>query len=355
MDEGRIDDVAEQIARLRRRGREVVLVTSGAIGVGSRRLGFTERPRTIPRQQAAAAVGQGLLMQAYERAFLARDVIVGQVLLTAEDVADRSRHLNSRHTLLTLLELGAVPVVNENDTVAVDEIRFGDNDTLSALVATLIGADALIILSDVDGLYSADPRVHPEARRIPVVETLTPALLQRAGGAGSAFSTGGMAAKLEAARKATAAGVAVLLADASHPDGVERLLEGADLGTLFVPSPRPLTARKSWLAFYERPRGALVVDEGAARALLDEGSSLLAAGVVKVEGGFEQGDLVRVRSRDGAEIGRGLCNYSAADVGRIRGRRTADIAAVLGRKDYDEVIHRDNLALHPPALAAGGE
>lgn len=354
LDEGRIRAVAEQISDLRRREKEVVLVTSGAIGVGSRRLGLTERPRTIPYKQAAAAVGQGLLMQAYEQAFLEQDLVVGQVLLTAEDVADRRRHLNSRNTFLALLELGTVPVVNENDTVAVDEIRFGDNDTLSALVATLIGADVLIVLSDVDGLYTGDPRTDRSARRIGVVERVTDEMVEAAGGAGTEFSTGGMVTKLQAARIVNAAGIPMLLADGSRPGIVAELLSGADAGTLFLPGPRPLPARKRWLAFYERPRGRIVVDKGAARALAAGGGSLLAAGIVDVEGRFEPGDLVQVYDRGGSELGRGLVNYGADDVRRIQGRRTGDIHELLGRKDYDEVIHRDNFALHPHG-AVGAE
>lgn len=347
MDEARVDELARQIAALKRDGKDVVLVTSGAIGVGSRRLGLSERPRTIPAQQAAAAVGQGLLMQAYERAFLEQNLIVGQVLLTADDVADRKRHLNSRNTLLTLLQFGAVPIVNENDTVAVDEIRFGDNDTLSALVATLIGADVLIILSDVDGLYSGDPRRDPDARRIDTVHELTEELDAVAGGAGSAFSTGGMATKLQAAHIVTTAGIPMLLADGARDDVVPDLLAGAHVGTLFTPRPRPLPARKRWLAFYERPKGVVFIDDGAGKALTMEGRSLLAAGIVRVEGDFGQGDLVRVCNGDGRELGRGLVNYDAAALERIKGKHTEDIAMTLGYKDYDEVIHRDNFALNP--------
>lgn len=351
MDFHRIDNVALQIAGLKQAGKDVILVTSGAVGVGSRRLGLTERPRTIPEKQAAAAVGQGLLMHAYERAFSERDLIVGQVLLTADDIADRRRHLNSRHTLLTLLQYGAVPVINENDTVAVDEIRFGDNDTLSALVATLVGADVLVILSDVDGLYSGDPRVNPEARLIPVVAELTTELEKAAGGAGSAFSTGGMATKLQAARIVTAAGIPMVLANGAGADVLQRLLAGRRTGTLFLPQERPLPARKRWLAFHERPRGSVYVDGGAALALAGRGGSLLPAGIVRVEGVFEQGDLVRVCDADGRELGRGLVNYGATSLRRIQGSRTGDIERILGYKDYDEVIHRDNLAVDPSYVA----
>ena len=329
-------------------------MTSGAIGVGARRLGLKERPRAIPDKQAAAAVGQGLLMREYEQAFLARGVVVGQVLLTAEDTVDRQRHLNSRNTLLKLWEYNAIPIVNENDTVAVDEIRFGDNDTLSALVATLVEADLLVILSDVDGLYASDPRVDPHARRLSVVEELTPELERAAGGAGSPFGTGGMAAKLEAARIVTAAGIPMVLADGARPHVLRDVLAGAEVGTLFLPSRRGMPARKRWLAFHHRARGSVPVDDGAARALVERGGSLLPAGVVRVDGSFAAGDLVRVLAADGTELARGLSNYSADAVRRIAGRRTSELEAVLGWKGYDEVIHRDNLAVNPRRAAGRG-
>lgn len=345
LDVGRIEHLADQALELTRAGRQLVLVTSGAIGVGARRLGYSQRPQTIPEKQAAAAVGQGLLMQAYERAFLARQLVVGQVLLTREDVADRRRHLNSRNTLRKLLELGAIPVVNENDTVAVDEIRLGDNDTLSALVATLVDADLLIILSDVDGLYSGDPRRDPGARRLDVVPAITPELEAIAGGAGTAFGTGGMVTKLQAAKIATAAGIPMFLTSSSQPDILLAVLAGNAVGTLFLPKPRPLRARQRWLAFHLRPCGRILVDEGAAKALVENGKSLLPAGVIGVEGDFAEGDLVQVVDGSGREVARGLVNYSAQDLRRIQGSRTKDIAAILGRKDYDEVIHRDNLVV----------
>lgn len=345
LDAGRIERLADQALGVVQAGRELVLVTSGAIGVGARRLGFSQRPQTIPEKQAAAAVGQGLLMQAYERAFLARQLVVGQVLLTREDVADRRRHLNSRNTLRKLLELGAIPVVNENDTVAVDEIRLGDNDTLSALVATLVDADLLVILSDVDGLYSGDPRRSPDARRLDVVTAITPELEAVAGGAGSTFGTGGMLTKLQAAKIATAAGIPMFLTSGAQDDIVAQVLAGEAVGTLFLPRPRPLRARQRWLAFHQRPRGRIHVDAGAAKALVENGKSLLPAGVVRVEGEFAEGDVVQVCDADGRELARGLVNYSAADLRRIQGVRTAGIPAILGRKDYDEVIHRDNLVV----------
>ncbi|HEY8418253.1 MAG TPA: glutamate 5-kinase [Limnochordales bacterium] len=341
----RIEQLADEAVALRRTGRQLVLVTSGAIGVGAKRLGFSKRPQTIPEKQAAAAVGQGLLMQAYERAFLARQLVVAQVLLTREDIADRRRHLNSRNTLCKLLELDVIPVVNENDTVAVDEIRLGDNDTLSALVATLVEADLLVILSDVDGLYSGDPRRSRDARRLDVVEKITPELEAAAGGAGSTFGTGGMATKLQAARIATAAGIPLFLTSGAPANVLQTVLAGEAVGTLFLPCPRPLRARQRWLAFHQRPRGRIEVDAGAAKALVENGKSLLPAGVVRVEGDFAEGDLVQVCDTSGRELARGLVNYSARDLRRIQGSRTADIAAILGYKDFDEVIHRDNLVV----------
>lgn len=343
----RVEALADEAAALVAEGRSVILVTSGAIGVGAQRLGLSERPRAIPEKQAAAAVGQGLLMQAYEKAFLARGIVVGQVLLTAEDIVDRQRHLNSRNTLLKLWEYGTIPIVNENDTVAVDEIRFGDNDTLSALVATLVEADALILLSDVDGLYTANPRVDKDAQLLSVVEELTPELEQAAGGAGSEFGTGGMATKLEAARIVTSAGIPMVLAHGSRPNVLQDVLSGRPVGTLFLPRQRGMSARKRWLAFHQRVRGSVTVDDGAARALMERGGSLLPAGVVDAEGAFQAGDLVRVFAPDGTELARGLSNYGVDAVRQIRGLRTDQLEAVLGYKGYDEVIHRDNLVVNP--------
>lgn len=357
VNEERIEALADEAKALREQGISLILVSSGAIGIGARRLGLTQRPRAIPDKQAAAAVGQGLLMQAYEKAFTARQLVVGQVLLTAEDTVDRRRHLNSRNTFLKLLEYGAIPIVNENDTVAVDEIRFGDNDTLSALVATLVEADLLILLSDVDGLYDANPRRNANARLLPVVAELTAELEAAAGGAGSDFGTGGMATKLEAARIVTAAGIPMVLAHSARPKVLLDVVAGRDVGTLFLPRGQGMRARKRWLAFHQRARGSVVVDEGAARALVERGGSLLPAGVVRVEGTFEAGDLLRVLATDGTELARGLTNYSSDALRRMAGRRTSELEAVLGYKGYDEVIHRDNMVVNPRRLrpaAAGG-
>ncbi len=332
LDEARIEALAEEAKTLLSQGVSIILVSSGAIGVGARRLGLSERPRAIPAKQAAAAVGQGLLMQAYEKAFAARGIVVGQVLLTADDTVNRQRHLNSRNTFLKLLEYGAIPIVNENDTVAIDEIRFGDNDTLSALVATLVEADLLVILSDVEGLYASDPRVDKNARLLSVVAELTPELEQAAGGAGSAFGTGGMATKLEAARIVTAAGIPMVLANSARPKVLQRIVAGDEIGTLFLPRGEAMPARKRWLAFHQRARGTVVVDEGAARALLERGGSLLPAGVVRVDGAFSAGDLVRVVALHGIELARGSDELRCGVVAAHRWLAHVSTGRRLGRK-----------------------
>lgn len=340
----RIDRLVRQLVDAVNQGKELVLVTSGAIGAGMSRLGLKERPRSVPGQQAVAAVGQGLLMQVYEKLFAEYGHVVAQVLLTREDLQNRRRYLNSRNTLLKLFEYGAIPIVNENDTVAVDEIRFGDNDTLSALVASLIDADLLVILSDVDGLYSGNPQTDPHARRLDVVREVTPELWKAAQGPGSALGTGGMVTKLEAARIAMASGCAMVVAHGAEEEVLLKILAGERVGTLFLPRER-MTGRKRWIAFLQQPRGVLSVDEGAGRALTREGKSLLPIGIVKVEGTFKQGDLVRVLDPSGREIARGLVNYSSKEVRQIQGLKTAEIEATLGMKAYDEVIHRDNLVI----------
>jgi glutamate 5-kinase len=328
-----------------RKGYEVILVSSGAIGVGMNRLGLKERPKTMPEKQAVAAVGQGLLMESYERLFSKQDQIVAQVLLTREDVTERTRHLNARHTLIQLLEYGVIPIVNENDTVAVDEIRFGENDTLSSLVAALVHADLLILLSDVDGLYTADPRRFRVAQRIPVITEITPELEALAGGPGSNLGSGGMATKVQAARIATLSGVHMVVADGAAENIISRVLHGEDVGTIFVASEHALGSRKRWIAFYQQAMGDIIIDAGAAGALQDEGKSLLPIGVVGVRGYFEEGDLVRVIGPEGRELARGLTNYASEDLNMIKGLPTSCIAGRLGHHDYDEVIHRDNLVL----------
>ncbi len=342
---GHLERLVRQLVDIVADGRQLVLVSSGAIGAGMGRLGLRQRPRTLPEKQAVAAVGQGVLMQAYEKLFGEYGHIVAQVLLTREDMMARSRYLNSRQTLLTLLHMRVIPIVNENDTVAVDEIRFGDNDTLSALVASLVDADLLIILSDVDGLYARDPRRDPEAPLVPLVRHIDPVLEAAAGGPGTTRGSGGMRTKLQAARVAARAGIPLVIANSARPQVLQEILAGAPVGTLFLPDGKRLAGRKRWLAFYQRPKGELVVDEGAIRALREEGKSLLPAGVQALSGQFQRGDLVRVVDPQGQEVARGLVNYSALELARIRGLSSREVAASLGPGADEEVIHRDNLVL----------
>ncbi len=344
-DPDRIAAVAAEIAAVRE-GREVVLVTSGAIVTGMGRLALAERPRSIPEKQAAAAVGQSALMWQYEIAFKRHGVPVGQVLLTAQDIADRSRYLNARNTLLALLGFGVVPVVNENDTVAVEEIKVGDNDNLSALVASLIDAELLVVLTDVDGLYTADPAKDPAARKIDVVAAVTPEVERLVWDRAGRVSVGGMATKLEAAQKVAASGIPMVIASGRRGDTLTRLLAGQPVGTYFAPRADRLTARKRWIAFAVPPQGRLTVDAGAVRALTQQGRSLLPSGVVGVEGDFTAGEVVAVVSvPEGREVGRGLVNFDAAELRRIRGAKTSEIEARLGYRSADEVIHRDNLVV----------
>jgi glutamate 5-kinase len=345
-DPERIAALATEIAAVRS-GREVTLVTSGAIATGTGRLGLAERPRSIPEKQAAAAVGQAALMWQYEAAFKTHGLPVGQVLLTAQDIADRTRYLNARNTLMTLLRFGVVPIVNENDTVAVDEIKVGDNDNLSALVASLIDADLLVLLTDVEGLYADDPRVNPSARKLDVVEAVTEDITRLVWDRAGRVSVGGMATKLAAAQKAAAAGVPMIIARGGEPGVLRRLLAGEPLGTYFAAKADPLTARKRWIAFAVPPQGRLTVDDGALRALTQQGRSLLPSGVVEVEGDFVAGEVVAVvGAGDGKEVGRGLVNFDADELRKICGANTRDIEARLGYKSADEVIHRDNLVMH---------
>ncbi|MGQ9513176.1 glutamate 5-kinase [Thermodesulfitimonas sp.] len=342
---GQMEKLVREMADLHNEGRELLLVTSGAVGAGMGRLGWKTRPKTIPEKQACAAVGQGLLLQVYENFFSQYGITVGQVLLTRDDFADRRRFLNARNTLLTLLRLGILPIINENDTVAVDEIRFGDNDTLSALVTNLIDAEMLLILSDVDGLYTADPRKDPAARFIPEVEKITPELEAVAGGAGSATGSGGMVTKFQAAQIVGHAGAVMIIAAAAADNVLRRVLAGEEIGTVFWPAERHLKGRKRWILFGTTVQGKIYVDEGAARALREEGRSLLPSGIVGIEGDFDAGHSVSIIAPGGQEIARGLVNYAAAEVDRMKGLKTREIAALIGPQPYDEVVHRDNLVL----------
>jgi glutamate 5-kinase len=335
---------AAQVATLHIQSREVVIVSSAAIACGMHVLGLKERPRAIPQKQACAAVGQSGLMRAYEEAFSPLARRVGQILLAADDLADRRRFLNARNTLRALLAAKVVPVVNENDTVTVDEIRFGDNDTLSALVTNVVEADLLVILSDIDGLYDADPRREPSARLIPEIDEVDDDLRKKAGGAG-AFGSGGMTTKLEAARKAALFGVPTVIANGRAADVLVRVAAGEPLGTHFRPREGRLASRKHWIAFGVAPTGTLVLDEGAVRAITQAGRSLLPSGIVSVSGRFDAGDSVRLVDGSGREVGRGLVNYPSHDVERIARAKTSEIEARLGYKSLDEVVHRDDLVL----------
>ncbi|WP_444945747.1 glutamate 5-kinase [Microbulbifer sp. VTAC004] len=335
----------EQIAELRQRGIEVVLVSSGAVAAGMDRLGWGRRPESIHQLQAAAAVGQSHLVQVYEQAFGRFDLRSAQILLDHDDLSNRTRYLNARSTLKTLLSLGAVPIVNENDTVVTDEIRFGDNDTLAALVANLVEADTLLILTDADGLFTEDPRDNPQAELIEKASALDPSLLAMAGDSRSGLGRGGMTTKVRAAQLAARSGACTVIAGGAQEKVIMRTWAGESLGTLLLPDADPLTARKRWLAGQLQVRGTLVLDSGAEKALCESGGSLLAVGVTEVEGRFQRGDLVSCRSGEGREVARGLVNYDSSESARILGRASEKFVELLGYRDDDELIHRDNLIL----------
>lgn len=323
--------------------REVIVVSSGAIALGVERLGWKSRPKDIPRKQAAAAVGQALLVRAWDEA-LGRDRVAAQVLLTHDVLGDRRRYLHARHTFAALLAARAIPVVNENDTVAVDEIKFGDNDALAALAVQVVDADLLVILSDVDAVYDADPRKDPEAKPLRTVRRIGPALEAAAGGSVSGVGTGGMITKIRAARRSTQLGVPCVVASGRDPGALGRILAGEEVGTLFLPTER-LRGRRRWIAHAARPKGALLVDEGAERALVEGKKSLLASGVRGVRGRFRTGDVVEIAGPDGKPFAQGLARYGAEEAARIAGLRSAQIEEALGYKDSDEVVHRDDLVI----------
>jgi glutamate 5-kinase len=341
--------LAEDIAALRAEQKEVVIVSSGAIALGRRALGLKSNPLRLEESQAAAAIGQVRLAQAYVDAFQRHAIAVAQILLTLEDTEERRRYLNARGTLTTLVALGAIPVINENDTVATAEIRYGDNDRLAARVASMVEADLLVLLSDIDGLYTANPQRDPQARHIPEVAAITPEIERMAEGPVSGFSKGGMESKIAAAKIATSAGAAVIIAN-GHVLHALRAIADAPRKTLFVPRVSPAQARKRWIAGGLAAQGTITIDAGAERALLS-GKSLLPAGVKSVAGQFERGDAVVVRSEDGRELARGLVAYNTEDARRLVGRRTVEIESILGYRGRDEIIHRDALAV----TAFGGE
>ena len=340
LDEERISSLAEEVARLRDRGYLVALVTSGAIGAGLKELALKKRPKDLPRLQAAAAVGQSLLMRLYNESFLRHGYHSAQMLLTRDDFDDRRRYLNARNTLHTLLEMSAIPVINENDTVSTEEIKFGDNDMLSALVANLLDAELLIILTDVPGVFRPG-----ESRPLKVVESITEEVRAFATGEISRGGTGGMDSKLDAASIAISAGCAVIIASGKDRRILEGIFSGESVGTLILPRRSRLSSRKRWIGLSTKPRGRLVVDEGARLALVQRGKSLLASGLAAVAGDFEEGDVVSIADRSGTEFARGLSNYSSRDCEKIRGKKSAQIASLLGTKLFDEVVHRDNLVI----------
>lgn len=335
-------DLAAQIGGLRRRGVEVLLVSSGAIAAGMERLGLKKRPTSISELQATAAVGQGFLMHIYEEAFGPWGLKVGQVLLTHEDVRDRKRYLNARSTLLTLLRLGIVPIINENDSVAVEEIKFGDNDTLAALAAGLTDCQLLVILTDVEGLYLGGPQ---KGKLLTLVEKVDAKLELAVKGTDKEVSIGGMETKIKAVKLASKAGIFTIVADGRDTAVIERIWQGEVVGTLFTPERERLKGKKKWIGFNIRPRGVLVVDKGAMKAILEGGKSLLPSGIEQVQGAFSRGDVVLCRGPEGQDFAKGLVNYSSEEIEAIRGHKSGDIADILGYKYADEVIHRDNLVL----------
>ncbi|MFK8183104.1 MAG: glutamate 5-kinase [Phormidesmis sp.] len=343
---GTIARLVETICQLQTLGHRVVLVSSGAIGVGSARLGIAQRPKTIALKQAVAAVGQGRLMRVYDDLFSSLNQPIAQVLLTRSDLAQRSRYVNSYRTFRQLIQLGVIPIVNENDTVATEEIKFGDNDTLSAMVASLINADYLFLLTDVDQLYSADPRKDPTAQPISRVPHLDQ-LEANVGSAGSSWGTGGMTTKVEAARIATAAGTHTVITQGQTPENVLAIVRGEAIGTLFEAQAKQPTARKRWIAGNLIPAGRLYLDQGATKAIRDAGKSLLPAGITEVEGEFVEQDAVLLCDENGQEIARGLVNYRDEDLRKICGHRSADIERLLGYSGTETVIHRDNMVLSP--------
>jgi glutamate 5-kinase len=346
LDPGRIEQLADQIHHVIASGRKVALVSSGAVGSGMGRLGLKSRPTDLARLQAVAAVGQSVLVEAYERALERYGYHAAQILLTADDLSHRTRYLNARNTILTLFDLGAVPIINENDTVAVEELQttFGDNDHLAAVVTNLIQAPLLVLLSDVEGLYDGNPR-EPQSRLVPTVARIDAEIRAMVRDTTGQLSKGGMASKLNAARLATSAGQSVIITSGETPDVLKRILAGEPVGTLFLARGQAVAARKRWIGFNVRPRGHLVLDPGARRAVECEGRSLLPIGIVDVVGRFTKADIVALRDQEGVEFARGLTNYTADEVRKIKGLKTSDITAALGYCPYQEVIHRDNMVV----------
>lgn len=337
--------ITRQICKLIDEGREVILVSSGAMASGMKKVGLPRRPDEIPKRQAIAAVGQAGLMIAYEKAFERYHKKVAQILLTHEDLSNRKRYLNARNTIYTLLSWQVIPIINENDTVAVEEIKLGDNDNLAAMITLLMDADVLINLTDINGLYTKDPRKNTDAKLIPMVNTIGKSTEKYASDIPGALGTGGMLSKIKAAKKVTLAGIPMVIANGLHPNILTKVFSGKKQGTYFVPKTQRLNSRKCWIAFSLKPQGTITIDDGAANAILRKGKSLLPSGIVSVEEDFGIGAPVEFKSLNDDILGIGLVNYSAAEIRQIKGVKSNKIKSILGHKSYDEIIHRDNLAL----------
>ncbi|MDR1616851.1 MAG: glutamate 5-kinase [Syntrophomonadaceae bacterium] len=338
-----IKNLLRELSYWHDQGKDIILVSSGAVAVGAHRMRFSQVPRTMPEKQALAAIGQGELINLYEEMFAEYQKVIAQVLLTRGDFDHRLSYLNATNALLAILNLNVIPIINENDTVSTVEIKFGDNDTLSAMVASMLNADMLIVLSDVDGLYDCDPRLNKDARLLTEVENITAEMENNSLNRGSSFSSGGMFTKLKAARICMSYGAPMIIANNATENIISRLLNGEILGTLFIPRCEKMQARKKWIAFGRLPQGAVVVDAGAESALTNGGKSLLPSGIIKVTGDFDRGAVVSVENAQGHEIARGITNYSSHETKLIAGSQSGDIEKILSEKDYDEVIHRNNL------------
>lgn len=344
-----IDALVREMADLSAKGYSIVLVTSGAIASGKHRLNIKGPLKSIPEKQAAAAVGQGRLMRVYSKAFEKKGLYVAQILLTLSDLTDRQRYLNIRNTLSTLMEWGVIPIINENDSVAVDEIKFGDNDNLAAMIANIVEADIFINLTSTEGLYDCNPAQSKKAKLIGLVREISGEIEAAATAETSSVGTGGMKSKILAAKKVTAIGIPCVIAPGKRKNVLTEILAGKEIGTLFLPMADRLNSKKYWIAFTLRSRGKLIIDDGAKKALLSKGKSLLPSGIIAVEGDFDQGDPVSCVDSEGAALAKGLVNFSSAEIRKIMGLKTSQIFQVLGHKDYDEIIHRDNLAITQPA------
>ncbi len=340
-----INNITNDICELRSKGFEIILVSSGAIAAGVRKIGYSKRPEAISEKQAMAAIGQGRLMNAYEKAFGRHGYTVAQILITRDDLNNRRRYLNARNTIFTLLSWGIIPVINENDTVVIDEIKFGDNDNLSAMVANMTDSNLVINLTDIDGLYDDDPRINKKASLLTVVEKIDNMILKYANSTPGALGTGGMASKIAAAKKATLKGIPVIIANGRKRGIIKRIIQGEDAGTLFIPQIQAICGRKHWIAFSRAIKGKIIIDDGAVKALMKNGKSLLPSGIAEVTGRFNRGDSVQVMDHQGNEIAIGMVDYNSVDLDKIKGLNSSKITSLLGYKHNDEIINRDNLVI----------